>query len=302
MLAANNFAGEKQREHPHYLKGTIYCGQCGSRLIVCHAKGRSGIYPYFICIGRQHEAQRLQRSEPSASSAPRSPSPPTTPPSSSHPRRGRAPYGPSCATSWPSSAPKPTRERTTQQQRLRNLEYERKKLLDAHYAEAIPLDLLKSEQDRLTSRDHPAPKAACLRSTPTSTTAEANLERALTRAGDCEAAYREATPKMRRQFNLAFFTRLLIWRRLHGHGRAQRALRHPARRRSTPSRLGSRRRGATPRRHRPRSRGADRRHQASRAAARHRGPRGTRRAAPTRADAGPRGRRGTPDPFISWRF
>jgi len=53
LLAANNFAGEKQREHPHYLKGSIYCGQCGSRLIVCHAKGRGGTYSYFICIGRQ---------------------------------------------------------------------------------------------------------------------------------------------------------------------------------------------------------------------------------------------------------
>jgi hypothetical protein len=40
--------------------------------------------------------------------------------------------------------------------------------------------------------------------------AEANLERALTRAGDCEAAYREAMSTMRRQFNLAFFKRLLV--------------------------------------------------------------------------------------------
>ena len=46
-------AGEKQRQHPHYLKGSIFCGQCGSRLIVCHAKGRGGTYPYVICIGRQ---------------------------------------------------------------------------------------------------------------------------------------------------------------------------------------------------------------------------------------------------------
>ncbi len=40
--------------------------------------------------------------------------------------------------------------------------------------------------------------------------AETNLERALMRAGDCEGAYLEATGRMRRQFNLAFFKRLVI--------------------------------------------------------------------------------------------
>src|SRR4051812_9143291 len=46
LLEAHNFAGEKQRVHHHYLKGSIFCGQetphghgqCGSRLIVCNAK------------------------------------------------------------------------------------------------------------------------------------------------------------------------------------------------------------------------------------------------------------------------
>ena len=40
--------------------------------------------------------------------------------------------------------------------------------------------------------------------------AEVNLERALDLAGDCQMAYREAAPHMRRQFNLAFFTSLFI--------------------------------------------------------------------------------------------
>ena len=54
ILEAQNHAGEKKRVHHHYLKGSIWCGCCGSRLIVCRAKGRSGqIYPYFVCIGRQ---------------------------------------------------------------------------------------------------------------------------------------------------------------------------------------------------------------------------------------------------------
>lgn len=42
VLAANNIAGDKQREHNHYLKGSVYCGSCGSRLIISHAKNRHG--------------------------------------------------------------------------------------------------------------------------------------------------------------------------------------------------------------------------------------------------------------------
>ncbi len=208
LLAANNFAGEKQREHPHYLKGSIYCGQCGSRLIVCHAKGRSGIYPYFICIGRQmkrsacnQRAIRIERVEEYIAA---------------YYATVQLPPGEVAALrsflreELAQLRAEADRERTTQQQRLRNLEYERKKLLDAHYAEAIPLDLLKCEQDRLTSHITRA-ESRLSEIDADFQTAEANLERALTRAGDCEAAYREATPRMRRQFNLAFFTRLLIW-------------------------------------------------------------------------------------------
>ena len=93
--------------------------------------------------------------------------------------------------------------------RLRTLEAERKALLDAHLAEAVPLDLLKSKQDGITAElavidGRLAEIAADFRK------AEANLKRALARVGDCETAYREASDVVRRQFNLAFFDRLLI--------------------------------------------------------------------------------------------
>jgi site-specific DNA recombinase len=38
MLSARNYAGEKQSVHSHYLKGSVFCGQCGYRLIVSHNK------------------------------------------------------------------------------------------------------------------------------------------------------------------------------------------------------------------------------------------------------------------------
>ncbi|WP_316670728.1 hypothetical protein [uncultured Propionibacterium sp.] len=31
----------------------MFCGQCGSRLLLCHARsGRGRIYPYFACSAR----------------------------------------------------------------------------------------------------------------------------------------------------------------------------------------------------------------------------------------------------------
>jgi site-specific DNA recombinase len=46
--------GTRQRTHNHYLKGLVWCGRCGYRLIVQRAVGRhGGEYFYFICRGRQ---------------------------------------------------------------------------------------------------------------------------------------------------------------------------------------------------------------------------------------------------------
>ena len=61
VLAAH-VVGEKQREHPHYLKSSILCGDCGSRLIVSMAKNRYGtVYPYFACLGRREKRTRCSQ-------------------------------------------------------------------------------------------------------------------------------------------------------------------------------------------------------------------------------------------------
>ena len=53
VLTAHQCAVEATQVHGHYLKGTIHCGQCGSRLIVSNAKNRHGnVYCYFVCSGR----------------------------------------------------------------------------------------------------------------------------------------------------------------------------------------------------------------------------------------------------------
>ncbi len=207
ILAAKYLTGEKDREHPHYLKGSIYCGQCGARLIVNHAKGNGGTYEYFVCGGRQRDPasckQRALRIDRVAAAIVAHYGTVQLP--AEDVERLRAFLGQELAKLRSES----DHERSVQERRLRKFQDEREKLLQAHYADAIPLEMLKSEQDRLTTaiagaEGRLAAIAADFK------TAETNLERALARAGDCQAAYREATDRMRRQFNLAFFKRLII--------------------------------------------------------------------------------------------
>jgi site-specific DNA recombinase len=50
VLRLHGRSGERDRTHHHYLKGTVYCDGCGSRLCLTNAKGK---YLYFFCLGRQ---------------------------------------------------------------------------------------------------------------------------------------------------------------------------------------------------------------------------------------------------------
>lgn len=52
ILKAHNNAGEKSWKHHHYLKGSLVCANCGSRLTFVKARGKGGTYHYFACIGR----------------------------------------------------------------------------------------------------------------------------------------------------------------------------------------------------------------------------------------------------------
>ncbi|MCA1676094.1 MAG: recombinase family protein, partial [Actinobacteria bacterium] len=46
VLALRGGGGTRQRHHHHWLKGLIWCGRCGKRLIVTPGKGNGGTYFY----------------------------------------------------------------------------------------------------------------------------------------------------------------------------------------------------------------------------------------------------------------
>jgi hypothetical protein len=53
VVALHGGGGTRQRRHNHYLKGTLWCGRCGRRIIISPGRGNGGTYFYFLCRGRQ---------------------------------------------------------------------------------------------------------------------------------------------------------------------------------------------------------------------------------------------------------
>jgi site-specific DNA recombinase len=208
LLDAHGNAGEKHRDHPHYLKGSIYCGSCGSRLIVSKNKGRRGkVYEYFVCIGRQKKVNAcLQRAvlieivEAKVEEHYREVQPPAE-----LLMRIRSVLLQELTEHRALSK----KEHETQSRRIRRLEDERTKLLDGFYAGAIPMDLMKREQTRITK------ELASANERLESTTAEfdvleTNLEQAVGLAGNWHDAYIRATDKERRLLNQAIFEKLYV--------------------------------------------------------------------------------------------
>ena len=53
MLSGRRIAGDRSWRHDHYLKGSLFCAHCDSRLVVSLSRGKSGaVYPYYYCLGR----------------------------------------------------------------------------------------------------------------------------------------------------------------------------------------------------------------------------------------------------------
>ena len=210
VLTAQNHAGTRQREHNHYLKGTVFCGECGSRLIVSNSRGRAGkVYPYFVCSGRHNKftectfrAVLIEAVEQKVEEV--------------HAGYGlkselREAIERTLIIEFESVRREAAEERKRLLKRQQRLMSERDKLLQAHYAEAIPLDLLKSEQDRI--RTSLSQISARLSGTEVHYNAcETNLMACLSFLEDGHAMYLGADAVLRRQINQALFKRIYIER------------------------------------------------------------------------------------------
>jgi len=208
LLSAHNTAGTHQRTNLHYLRGSVYCGTCNSRLMITTARNRWGTtYPYLVCSGRTRRTTDCTRQampvdlieeliEDEYHTIALS-------------QQLRDSVEELILADFDTLQAATSQERNDLEQQRSQLTAQRQKLLDAHYAGAVPLDLLKTEQDRIASRlGHIQEQLAT--AADNYEQARATLADCLDLTRDCYAAYLEANEPTRRLFNQAFFTKIYI--------------------------------------------------------------------------------------------
>ena len=206
VLDAHGHAEERDRKHDHYLKGTLYCGRCDSRMSLTHAKGNGGTYPYFFCIGRTRRNGCQQPYIPTdviERAVERTYA--HLVPHTAHIQTIRSKLDHALA----GMRTQAEQEAARQQRRLAKLTDERTKLLHAYYQNAIPLDLLHQEQERISTQTANA-EAQLQTAHRSATDVQATLQKALDLLAASPDAYANAPGHLRRQWNQALFLRLLV--------------------------------------------------------------------------------------------
>lgn len=207
VLRAHNTAGEKDRTHNNYLRGSIWCGHCGNRMVFSRNTGKGGTYEYFFCMGRRDRENRCPRGYTSVAKI----------------EEGIELFYEQLHISADVAATikaivldemahdqRQTALAAEKGQRdARRIEAEREKLLAAHYEGAIPLDMLKREMERFTRELHEAEKTIALAQA-SATDQQRVLDRSLDLIQHCHQLYRRAKPRERRMFNQGFFRRLYV--------------------------------------------------------------------------------------------
>ena len=200
-------SGERERMHNHFLKSTVVCGQCGSRLLVQNTKNGKGVlYPYFICARRcrlhdcTFRAVLIDVVEERMSDLYQ------TIQLSAADRTQIEHYLHDELAQIEGDKAKTVRSLTT---RRTNIEDRRRRLLHAHYEGAIPLDLLKEEQAELTSELNQIERQLAAYQADAAEVRQ-HLTQALDLLEDCHRLYTAAPAHLKKLLNQVFFERVLV--------------------------------------------------------------------------------------------
>ena len=200
--------GERTRIHEHYLKSTVYCGKCRARLIIANVKSRSGDrYPYFVCSAKHNKRNDcMQRSLLIDEVAEKIEE---LYEKISFPSEFRNLVQQWLTTQVDKLADAAQIETNRLKLQKDKLEREQRKLLQAHYADAVPLHLLKEEQDRIgKSLKNIASQIDAYQAEYTEIAK--NLDCAFELLDDCGRTYKLADDFARRCFNQALFKKISV--------------------------------------------------------------------------------------------
>jgi site-specific DNA recombinase len=208
-LDEKRVAGERPQTHQHYLRGSLYCDECGERLVYGISTGRSGKkYPYYFCMGRIKrngcEQRANIRPELIETAIQRH---------YAHVELRYREVG-NRKTAIRAMV-EVSQEALIQVQQakarlIRSLEARQDDLLEMRFTEkSISPALFKRKQDKLQT-ELDAAHESLAKSEQRLTIEAARLYEALELAGDVQAVYREAAEQIKRGYNQAFFVKLFV--------------------------------------------------------------------------------------------
>ena len=202
VLHQHNGGRIRTRIHDHYLRGSLFCNTCTFRWSDAFAKGHGGTYRYFFCMGRHN--RRSQCMEIYA-------------PVEDLESQVEAIW-------WRVELPTWVKDRIRKdveaeirarlgqaghsvaaaERRLKELGQERERLLKAYLAEAVPMDLMKMEQDRI-AKEIKVLEGRATRPKVQADVVERMLERAFGYLDRVREAYLAAQDRERRAWNQLVF-------------------------------------------------------------------------------------------------
>jgi site-specific DNA recombinase len=208
VLSGRRIAGDRSWRHEHYLKGTLICARCGSRLGLSRSRGKTGrYYFYFFCLGRNKRRTTCDL-----------PYLPAELVEENVMRHWRtvaltaeliAAVRASVGDEMASKRSEDEKLLVIQRRRLKRIDRQRQKLIDAYLAEAIPVAELKRRQEILAAEQRDAERLIELASI-NHAILEERLEIALGLLAACDHLYVGADETSRRALNQAFFEALEI--------------------------------------------------------------------------------------------
>ncbi len=206
LLESRRLSETRYRTHDHYLKGSIFCARCKHRLYQAKVTNRHGTtYEYFLCRGRQLKEcdmpylradmieQKIEHMYRTTFLSP------------------EAADGLRHFLDHDLEALDDENDKVVaaQKLRLKNLLEEEKKNAAAYRADAISIDVLKDERERIDKERQDADRVIAragiryqdLRHT---------IEQAIDLSQNWHSSYTTAPPRIRKQLNLNFFEKIIV--------------------------------------------------------------------------------------------
>ena len=208
MRSTRHQSRGKPRAHRHYLKGSVYCGECGEPLTFERTRNHQGVlYDYFYCLGRQHYKNGCQFRATQVHVVERLVEDhwTTVTLAASHIEEIRRLVLEHVSKVLPDQASK----RLSAERQVAAIDAQSDKLMTAYYADAINLEHLRSEQKKLAASRAVAEQALA-KTELDEMKIRVKLDECCRLLANAHAHYLSADNNSRRDLNLSVFDRIYI--------------------------------------------------------------------------------------------